>query len=104
MNPFRGVLIVGGPGSGKSASIINPIISQAMEKKFTGIIYYWKYPELSNLPATMLLPEPTENKRLNLPLPTQVPTDEDIKANYAQIKRDVQIMGKVYLDNYEQMS
>lgn len=48
LNPFQGVLIVGGAGSGKTYSLIEEIISQAITKKYTGFIYDYKYPELSN--------------------------------------------------------
>jgi hypothetical protein len=46
-NPYRGIVIVGGAGSGKSESIIKPLLWQAMGKKFCGIVYDFKDPELS---------------------------------------------------------
>ena len=49
LNPFRGIYIQGGAGSGKSASIFEPIIQQCGEKQFTGILYDFKSPELTNL-------------------------------------------------------
>ena len=45
-NPFRGVFIQGGAGSGKSESLIIPIIKQCAEKNYSGIIYDFKNPEL----------------------------------------------------------
>lgn len=52
VNPYAGVLVVGGPGSGKSFSIISPIIAQAVRKNFTGIVYDFKYPDLTEkIPA-----------------------------------------------------
>lgn len=48
-NPYRGIYIQGGAGSGKSASIFEPIIQQIGEKQFTGILYDFKSPELTNL-------------------------------------------------------
>ena len=48
-NPYRGIYIQGGAGSGKSASIFEPIIKQIGEKQFTGILYDFKSPELTNL-------------------------------------------------------
>lgn len=46
-NPFRGIFISGAAGSGKSRSIIEPMIKQAIEKKFTGVMYDFKFPALS---------------------------------------------------------
>ena len=45
-NPFRGVFIAGGAGSGKSESIIKPLIWEAIHKDYCGIIYDFKDPEL----------------------------------------------------------
>lgn len=49
INPFRGVLIVGGAGSGKSRTFMYPIIKQCAEKGYTGVLYDFKSPELMNL-------------------------------------------------------
>ena len=49
VNPFRGLLIVGSPGSGKSYFIIQHIIKQFLEKGFTMFIYDYKYDELSKI-------------------------------------------------------
>jgi len=47
-NPFRGILVSGGAGSGKSLSIFEPIIRQIAEKGYTGILYDFKSPELTH--------------------------------------------------------
>lgn len=47
-NPFRGIYIQGGAGSGKSASIFEPIIKQISAQKYTGILYDFKSPELTD--------------------------------------------------------
>lgn len=47
VNPFQGILIVGGAGSGKTYTLIEEIIRQAISKGYTGFIYDYKYPELS---------------------------------------------------------
>jgi len=47
-NPFRGIFISGGAGSGKSKSIIEPIIQQAGQKNYAGILYDFKFPTLAN--------------------------------------------------------
>lgn len=46
-NPFRGIYIQGGAGSGKSASIFEPIIKQIAEQEYTGVLYDFKSPELT---------------------------------------------------------
>ena len=46
-NPFRGIYIQGGAGSGKSASIFEPIIKQIAKQEYTGILYDFKSPELT---------------------------------------------------------
>jgi len=46
-NPFRGIYIQGGAGSGKTASIIEPLLTQFSEQGYTGILYDFKSPELS---------------------------------------------------------
>lgn len=49
INPFRGSLIIGTPGSGKSFSIINPTIRQMVAKGFSMCIYDFKYPQLGEI-------------------------------------------------------
>lgn len=46
-NPFRGIFITGGPGSGKSDSLAKPFIRQALEQDYCGILYDVKFPELT---------------------------------------------------------
>jgi hypothetical protein len=46
-NPYRGIYIQGGAGSGKSASIFEPIIQQIGQKDYSGILYDHKSPELT---------------------------------------------------------
>lgn len=46
-NPFRGTFIAGGAGSGKSKSIIEPIIQQAGAAGLTGVVYDFKFPTLA---------------------------------------------------------
>lgn len=46
-NPFRGIFVSGGAGAGKSKSLIEPIIQQAGEKNFSGIVYDFKFPTLA---------------------------------------------------------
>jgi hypothetical protein len=46
-NPMRGLLIAGSPGSGKSYYIVNELIRQFLAKKFTMMVYDFKFPDLS---------------------------------------------------------
>ena len=49
IDPFRGTLIMGAPGTGKSFGIINPFIRQTIGKGFTGVIYDFKFPDLTKI-------------------------------------------------------
>ncbi len=48
INPRRGILIMGSPGSGKSRFIIEPTIRQLMEKGFAMFIYDFKFSTLTD--------------------------------------------------------
>ncbi|MGG6230986.1 type IV secretory system conjugative DNA transfer family protein [Tenacibaculum sp. SDUM215027] len=54
-NAFRGVFIQGGAGSGKSVSLIYPILKQTAKKSFTGLLYDFKSPELSSFAISQIL-------------------------------------------------
>lgn len=47
INPFRGILVIGTPGAGKSYFVIRHVISQHLAKGFTMFIYDFKFPDLS---------------------------------------------------------
>lgn len=46
-NPFRGTWVVGTPGSGKTYSIIEPMIRQQSKKGFAMVVYDYKFPTLA---------------------------------------------------------
>lgn len=46
-NPYRGVLVLGGAGAGKTFSIGEPVIEQLAAKNFAGLIYDFKFPVLA---------------------------------------------------------
>jgi type IV secretory pathway TraG/TraD family ATPase VirD4 len=46
-NPQRGILISGGQGSGKTRSLIEPIVWQCAQKGFAGILYDYESPTLT---------------------------------------------------------
>ncbi|KAA0993392.1 conjugal transfer protein MobC [Dyadobacter aurulentus] len=49
INPFRGLLVCGSPGSGKTHFVFRRIISQHIDKGFSMFIYDFKYSDLSVL-------------------------------------------------------
>ena len=53
-NPYRGSLVIGSSGSGKSASIGNAFLQQFVRKGFSGIVYDFKFPTLANVVNTAL--------------------------------------------------
>jgi len=55
INPFRGTLIGGSPGSGKSYFVIRHIITQHIQKGFTMLVYDFKYDDLTRIVYNTLL-------------------------------------------------
>ncbi len=55
INPFRGLLVSGSPGSGKSYFVIQHIIKQHIEKGFTMLVYDFKYDDLTKIAYNFLL-------------------------------------------------
>lgn len=49
IDPFRGTMVIGVPGSGKSFGIINPAIRQMVSKGFCLCIYDFKFPSLAEI-------------------------------------------------------
>lgn len=47
VNPFRGILVLGSPGSGKSYSLYEPFIDQMLYKGYAMCVYDYKYPTLT---------------------------------------------------------
>lgn len=47
INPFRGILVAGSPGSGKSYFVIRHIITQHIAKGFSMFVYDFKFDDLS---------------------------------------------------------
>lgn len=59
INPFRGTIVLGTPGSGKSFGIIDPFIRQHAAKGFAMMVYDYKFPTL----AKTLFYQYCKNKR-----------------------------------------
>lgn len=55
VNMFRGLLIAGSPGAGKSYFVIRHIIDQHIKKGFTMFLYDFKYDDLSKIAYNKLL-------------------------------------------------
>ncbi|MBT2621299.1 type IV secretion system DNA-binding domain-containing protein [Chryseobacterium sp. ISL-6] len=49
INPFKGTIVIGVPGSGKSFGIIAPAIRQLIQKNFCLCIYDYKHPDLGKI-------------------------------------------------------
>ena len=54
-NPFRGTLIVGSAGSGKSFSVFNPYIEQMISNGYSMLLYDFKMPDLTKVVYNSLL-------------------------------------------------
>lgn len=61
INPFRGTIVLGTPGSGKSFGIIDPFIRQHAAKGFSMMVYDFKFPTL----AKTLFYQYCKNMKLN---------------------------------------
>lgn len=55
INPFRGLLVCGSPGAGKSYFVIQHIIKQHIRKGFTMMVYDFKYDDLTKIAYNTLL-------------------------------------------------
>ena len=49
INPFRSLLVLGSPGSGKSYFVIRHVITQHIRKGFTMFVYDFKFDDLSKI-------------------------------------------------------
>lgn len=59
INPFRGLLVTGTPGSGKSYFVIQHVIRQHIQKGFSMLVYDFKYDALSKIAYNTLLQNKT---------------------------------------------
>ncbi len=60
----RGVLVIGGAGSGKTKSIIQPLLMQTIKKGYSGIIYDFKFPALASFVYEESLLASPENPKI----------------------------------------
>ncbi|RZK43402.1 MAG: conjugal transfer protein TraG [Pedobacter sp.] len=62
INPFRGLLVAGTPGAGKSYFVIRHIIDQHLKKGFSMFVYDFKFDDLSKIAYNKLLSYAEEYK------------------------------------------
>lgn len=62
-NIFRGVLVIGGAGSGKTESFAIPLIREFSKQNFTGIVYDFKFPTLAQEVSDYYTAEKSQTRR-----------------------------------------
>lgn len=55
INPARGIIVIGNPGSGKSFAVLNNVIKQEIEKGYSMLLYDYKFPDLTIIAYNHLL-------------------------------------------------
>ncbi|WP_256009460.1 type IV secretion system DNA-binding domain-containing protein [Desertivirga xinjiangensis] len=60
-NIFRGTLLIGTPGSGKSFGVVNTFIRQLSAKNFSLCIYDFKFPDLASIAYSHFLKAKSDN-------------------------------------------
>ncbi len=64
-NIFRGTLVIGTPGSGKSFGVVMPFIRQLIDKQFCICLYDFKYPDLASLAYLRYLKNKSAQSKMN---------------------------------------
>jgi type IV secretory pathway TraG/TraD family ATPase VirD4 len=98
VNPFRGTLLLGTPGSGKSYSVVNEFIRQHSAKGFMLAVYDFKFPDLTHVTyanylqnlAAHKIPANTQFHVINLSDVEYSKRVNPIKAEYIQTLADAQ--------------
>lgn len=81
VNPFRGTIVIGTPGSGKSYSVVLPFIKQHLSKGFSMCVYDFKFPDLSAVTYNHFL-HAKKKKKLPEKAKFYVINFDDIKKSY----------------------
>ena len=81
VNPFRGTIVIGTPGSGKSFSVVLPFIRQHLAKGFSLCVYDFKFPDLSEVAYNHFL-KAKRHKRLPGQTKFYVINFDDIRKSY----------------------
>jgi hypothetical protein len=66
-NPFRGTLVLGGAGAGKTYSIGEPMLEQFAEMGFAGLVYDFKFPVLAEVMQKAIVLAEAKAKALKKP-------------------------------------
>lgn len=98
LNPFRGTLLLGTPGSGKSFGVVNSFIRQHSDKGFMLVVYDFKFPDLARLTyykynqngTRGILPATTQFNVINLTDVEYSRRVNPLKAVYIQTLADAQ--------------
>ena len=64
VNPFRSTMVLGTPGSGKSATILEPAIWQSIWKGYATYVYDFKYPTLTKQAYNAYIKSIKENPQI----------------------------------------
>ncbi|MHB1921584.1 MAG: conjugal transfer protein MobC [Chitinophagaceae bacterium] len=59
LHPFRGLMVLGTPGSGKSYFVIRQVITQQLDKGMCLFLYDFKYPDLTQIAYHQLARKPS---------------------------------------------
>lgn len=81
INPFRGTMVIGTPGSGKSYSVVLPFIKQHLAKGFSMCVYDFKYPDLTKVAYNHFL-KAKKNRSLPPEAKFYVINFDDIRKSY----------------------
>jgi hypothetical protein len=98
VNPFRGTLLLGTPGSGKSYGVVNSFIRQHSEKGFMLAVYDFKFPDLARLTyhnynqnrVKKIIPNNTQFHVINLTEVEHSRRVNPLKAQYIEVLADAQ--------------
>ncbi|MFA9372335.1 MAG: YWFCY domain-containing protein [Labilibaculum antarcticum] len=81
VNPFRGSMVIGTPGSGKSFSVVLPFIKQHLNKGFCMCVYDFKFPDLSEVAYNHFL-KAKKNRKLPAASAFYIINFDDIRKSY----------------------
>ncbi|MEO1218479.1 MAG: type IV secretory system conjugative DNA transfer family protein [Bacteroidota bacterium] len=95
-NPFRGILVIGSAGSGKSYSVAEPMIEEAIQKNYSGIVYDFKFPSLSEVVYNGYLRETEKRKKRKTIGRREIENEQEIKpelklVSFTDLKRSSRI-------------
>lgn len=85
---FRGSIVVGTPGSGKSYGIINPTIRQTIAKGFSMLLYDVKYPDLGEIAYLSYLKQKKINKNYRHTFSVLNPADVERSIRLNPIRKE----------------